>query len=202
MANEILIIRHGETASNAARIVQTPDIPLSDHGSEQARLLGARLAAEGIERILSSDQTRALMTAEAVRDATGVPLDLEPLLQERNFGGIRGTPYSDLGGIDIFAYDYEPPEGETGVVFEKRVDRAWESILAHAAAVDTRLAVVTHGLVCASLATRHLSLDEPVVMGSWKNTSVTIVEGATPWRVLRLNCTDHLEVDSTEGGAV
>lgn len=202
MATEILIIRHGETASNAARIVQTPDIPLSERGAEQARLLGRRLASEGVERILSSDQTRALMTAEALRDAIGVPLDLEPLLQERNFGGIRGTPYSELGGIDIFSPDYAPPDGETGAVFERRVDRAWASIRAHAEAVETRLAVVTHGLVCASLAARHLAVDQPVAMGSWKNTSVTIVAGAAPWRVLRLNCTDHLTDGSTDGGAV
>lgn len=202
MAREILIIRHGETASNAARIVQTPDIPLSDRGREQARRLGERLASEGIERILSSDQTRALMTAEAVRDATRVPLDLEPLLQERNFGEIRGTPYSELGDVNIFAHDYAPPGGETGAMFEARVDRAWSSVVAHAGRVEGRLAVVTHGLVCASLTARHLSSDAPGEIGSWRNASITVVQGAEPWRVVRINCTEHLDDDEGAGGAV
>ena len=29
---QIFLIRHGETAANAARIVQTPDTPLSERG--------------------------------------------------------------------------------------------------------------------------------------------------------------------------
>lgn len=200
MASEILIIRHGETASNAARIVQTPDIPLSERGREQARRLAARLALEGIERILSSDQIRAHMTAEAIRAATDAPLELEPLLQERNFGEIRGTPYAELGGVDIFAHDYAPPGGETGAAFDARVDRAWLAVRSSAAAVPGRLAVVTHGLVCASLAARHLTADETVPRGAWRNTSVTVVEGTPPWRVARLNCTTHLD-DDPHGGA-
>ncbi len=201
MATEILIIRHGETASNAARIVQTPDIPLSERGCQQARRLASRLAAEGIERILSSDQIRAHMTAEAIRAATGAPLELEPLLQERNFGEIRGTPYAELGGVDIFAHDYAPPGGETGATFDARVDRAWHAVRASAATVRGRLAVVTHGLVCASLTARHLATDETVLRGGWRNTSVTSVAGTPPWRVVRLNCTAHLEEHPDKGGA-
>lgn len=202
MAREILIIRHGETASNAARIVQTPDIPLSDRGLAQARQLGRRLRALGIEHILSSDQTRAHMTAEEVRSATGVPLSLEPLLQERNFGEIRGTPYAELGGVDIFAHDYEPPGGETGAVFEARVDDAWQSIRVAAQRTPGRLAVITHGLVCASLTARHLTTEGEAVAGSWRNTSVTVVEGRAPWRVTLLNCTSHLDEDTPDGAAV
>ncbi len=202
MASEILIIRHGETTSNAARIVQTPDIRLSERGQDQARRLARRLAASGVEQILASDHVRARMTAEAVRDATRAPMEIDALLQERNFGDIRGTRYAELGGRDIFAYDFAPPGGETGAVFEARVDRAWTIVRKRAEKVAGRLAVVTHGLVCASLAMRHLLVEGDVAMGGWKNTSLTIVEGAEPWRVLRLNCTDHLDDVSPEGGAV
>ena len=40
----ILLIRHGETALNAARIVQPADTPLSERGIAQARALARRLA--------------------------------------------------------------------------------------------------------------------------------------------------------------
>ena len=202
MAREILILRHGETASNAARIIQTPDIPLSERGQEQARRVADRLAELGIEQILTSDQARAHMTAEAIGAATQAPLTLEPLLQERNFGDIRGTPYAELGGIDIFAQDYAPPGGETGDVFDARVDAAWAQVRARAAEIEGRLAVVTHGLVCASLTARHFSLDGLPVSGRWKNTSLTIVGGAPPWKVALLNCTAHLDADGPEGAAV
>jgi hypothetical protein len=54
--------------------------------------------------------------------------------------------------------------------------------------------VVTHGLVCRSLASRHLCLlDGAMVPERWENTSVTIVECAAPWRVTLLNCVAHLD---------
>ncbi len=187
----LLLIRHGETPSNAARVVQLPDSPLSARGEAQADRLAGRLATHGVGRILSSDLRRAAQTAERLQGATGVPLDWEPLLQERNFGEIRGTAYSELP--DIFAPDYEPPGGETWAVFHRRVDAAWVRVCELAERVEGRLAVVTHGLVCRSLLTRHLtheSGDASELL--FDNTSVTEVAATAPWRVTRLNCTEHL----------
>src|SRR5262245_52138798 len=189
----IFLIRHGETLGNAERIVQRPSIPLSPRGVAQAERLARRLGAEGVGGILSSDLTRAVMTADHLRAATGLPVELDPLLQERNFGDIRGTPYADLG-FDMFAPDYAPPGGETWEVFHSRVDRAWAAVQEVARATPGHLAVVTHGLVCRSLAARHLVL--PVgqeVPERWENTALTIAEGPPPWRVRLLNCIAHLD---------
>src|SRR5512144_1482796 len=100
----IYVIRHGETIGNAARVVQRPDNPLSPLGELQAERLAGRLATAGIARIVASDLARAAGTAERLRQATGAPLEFEPLLHERSFGDIRGTPYSELG-FDMFAPD-------------------------------------------------------------------------------------------------
>jgi probable phosphoglycerate mutase len=191
--HQIFLIRHGETEGNASRIVQRPEIPLSPRGLAQAEALARRLAKESVARIVSSDLARAVGTAERLERATGAPLSFDPLLQERNFGDIRGTAYDDLG-FELFALDYAPPGGETWDVFHARVDRAWEAVRALAAATRGDLAVVTHGLVCRSLAGRHLSLaDGEVVPERWENSSVTIVEGQAPWRVRLLNSIAHLE---------
>jgi probable phosphoglycerate mutase len=189
----IFLIRHGETAGNAARILQHPDIPLSPRGLAQAERLGRRLANAGIAGILSSDLARAAMTAEHLARATGLRVAFEPLLHERNFGDIRGTAYADLG-FDPFDLGYAPPNGESWEVFHARVDRAWARLREVAAATDGHLAVVTHGLVCRSLASRHLALgDGHVVPERWENTSVTIIDGRAPWRVELLNCCVHLD---------
>jgi len=189
----IFLIRHGETEGNAFRIVQRPDSPLSARGVVQAERLARRLAHDGIAQIVSSDLVRAVSTAQRLHDVTGVPLSFEPLLQERNFGDVRGTPYAELG-FDIFAPDYAPPNGETWPVFHARVDRAWERVRALAEATDGNLAVVTHGLVCRSLAGRHLVLPAgETAPERWENTSLTIVECPAPWRVRLLNCIAHLE---------
>jgi len=189
----IFLIRHGETEGNASRIVQRPEIPLSPRGLAQAERLARRLAGESIARIVSSDLARAVTTAEALRSVTGAPLSFEPLLQERNFGDIRGTPYAELG-FDMFAEDYAPPNGETWPVFHVRVDRAWARVQALAATAGGDLAVVTHGLVCRSLAARYLILpDGAAVPERWENTSLTIVDCPAPWHVRLLNCSAHLD---------
>ena len=191
--SRLFLIRHGETEGNALRIVQRPDIPLSFRGIAQAERLARRLASEGIVRIISSDYARAAATAEHLQRATGVPLSFEPLLQERNFGDLRGRAYSELG-FDMFEPDYAPPNGETWPVFHARVDRAWARVQALAAESGGNLAVVTHGLVCRSLAARHLILGEgEQAPERWENTSLTIVDWPAPWRVRLLNCAAHLE---------
>ena len=191
-ARTIVLSRHGETEGNAARIVQLPDAALSPRGVAQAERLALRLAVEGIALILSSDLARAMTTAEHVRRATGAPIAFDPLLQERNFGDLRGTPYSQIG-LDPFAPDFEPPGGESWPIFHSRVDRAWEAIEARAVEIEGPLAVVTHGLVCRSIAERHVVLPAGTIAPErWENTSVTIIDGPTPWRVRLLNCTVHL----------
>jgi probable phosphoglycerate mutase len=201
----IFLIRHGETEGNASRIVQRPEIPLSPRGLAQAEALSRRLAREGVARIVSSDLARAVGTAERLQRTTGAPLTFDPLLQERNFGDVRGTAYDDLG-FDLFAPDFSPANGETWEVFHARVDRAWAVVLALAAATSGTLAVVTHGLVCRSLAGRHLWLEDGLLVPErWENTSVTVVEGVAPWRVRLLNCVVHLEdpeVRPARGSAV
>lgn len=198
----ILLIRHGETALNAARVVQPPDTPLSERGIAQARSLGLRLAAMGVAQILSSDQTRARMTAECVREKTGAPLELDPGLAERNFGDIRGTPYSELE-VDIFGPDYDPPGGESWEQFHRRVDSVWERVVRRVAALQGNLAVVTHGLVCRSLVMRRHRAPElgenPL---AWANTALTIIDSEPPWQVRLLNCVAHLEGGAGEGAPV
>jgi len=196
----VVLIRHGETAANAARVVQRPEVPLSERGMEQAERLAARLAGAGIARILASDLARAAQTAERLAEATGAPVEHEALLQERNFGALRGTPYTDLPG-DLFAPDLHPPGGESWEQFFERVRAAWARVEALAAETSGHLAVVTHGLVCQAVVTRHaapLGDDAPLGFG-WANTSVTVLEPPAPWRVRLLNCTAHLEQVATKG---
>lgn len=188
----ILLIRHGETALNAARVVQPEDTPLSKRGQEQASRLAARVAELGVERVLSSDLARACSTAEAVARATGAPIEHTSLLQERNFGAIRGQPYAEIGG-DIFARDYVPPGGEGWPEFEIRVRNAWRLVVELALPLRGNLAIVTHGLVCRSIAEQFLSLpvgqDVPL---RWGNTSLTLCTSTAPHTVHLLNCVEHL----------
>lgn len=189
----ILLIRHGETSGNANRVIQTPDTPLSPRGIAQARRLAQRLAGRDLGAIVSSDLARARMTAEALGEATGLTLELDPGLQERNFGELRGTPYVQLES-DPFAQGYLPPGGESWEALHLRVDAVWERITQRASEIPGDLVVVTHGLVCHSLVTRRLALPPGMQPPpGFANTSVTELDAQPPWRVRLLNCTAHLD---------
>lgn len=187
----IFLVRHGETASNVARIVQLPDEPLSARGRAQAARLAARLADLGVAAIVTSDLPRARSTAEVVAAATGAPLEVWPELRERDFGELRGRAYATLE-VDLFAPDLAPPGGETWATFEARVERAWERVRERARSAPGNLAVVTHGLVCRAIVER-LTTARPLVAPA--NASLTIVSaGADAAHVVELvACTAHLD---------
>jgi broad specificity phosphatase PhoE len=199
----IYLVRHGETAPNAARVFQLPETRLSERGLEQAERVARRLADLGIGLVLTSDFARAAMTAERLAARAGAPLEVEPLLQERDFGLLRGRPYAELGA-QAFTADYEPPGGESWRAFEARVDRAWERVLAAAARAPGSLAVVTHGLVCYSLASRRLHLPTGAdPRRGFRNTSVTVVDPEPPFAVSLLACAAHLEsLEAASGDGV
>ena len=192
----ILLIRHGETPLNAARIVQFPDTPLSERGREQADRLARRLAAHPVRAILASDYRRARMTAEAVARETGAPIDFTATLRERNFGTLRGQSHDEIGA-EMLSPDLEPPEGESLPVFFGRVASAWDEATAFAEKVEGDTAVVSHGLVCRAVIERHVGFASGIEPADalWENTALTILEpgnGREPWQVVRLACAKHL----------
>jgi 2,3-bisphosphoglycerate-dependent phosphoglycerate mutase len=93
------LVRHGETAFNAERRFQTPDVPLSDNGRAQAAVVAEVLAenASGAALILASDYERTQETARIIAARLALPIVLEPALRERNFGIARGKLYSEIG---------------------------------------------------------------------------------------------------------
>ena len=91
-------VRHGETAGNAERRFQTPDVPLSEAGRAQALAVAATLRdTTNATAILASDYCRTMETAAAIGERLGLPIIEEPALRERNFGIARGQLYADIG---------------------------------------------------------------------------------------------------------
>lgn len=194
----IILIRHGETDLNAARVVQPAATPLGARGRRQAAAVGRRMADAGLAAILASDLPRCFQTAEAVAAETGLPIETDPVLHERNFGDLRGRAYDTLG-FELLAEGVEPPNGESWPMFRARVARAFDAMLAYRAGLDGPLAVVTHGLVIKALLEDHLRLPAgtsiPERVG---NTSVTRFTASAPFAVDIVNCTQHLEGDAAD----
>lgn len=185
----IILIRHGETPLNRARILQPPDTPLSDLGLAQAGAMAQRLSAEPIDRIVSSDMTRAAQTAAALGEALNLPVQHTDVLHERSFGDLRGKKFSELG-FDPMAPDYAPPNGESWPAFYERVSRAFDYVIEQALQSEQTLAVVSHGLVIREMIRRHLQSDAPPER--LENTSVTMFDRRAPYAVSLLACDAHL----------
>lgn len=200
----ILLVRHGETDGNAARILQRPDVPLNERGMGQAEQLARRLSARGFVCILCSDLLRARMTAAPLAARSGIAIEQSPLLQERNFGDLRGVPYAELTE-DPFGADFAPSNGEDWPTFHGRVADAFALIVNRRRSLTGTLVVVTHGLVCRALVERHAQMPAGVVVPErFDNTGITALDEDPPYGVSLINCTRHLanspEMD-LQGGA-
>ena len=93
----VVVLRHGETDHNAARIWQGHlDTRLSERGLQQADAVGPAIAALSPDRIVSSDLTRARLTAESVGRACGIPVELDPRFREIDVGAWQGLTAAEV----------------------------------------------------------------------------------------------------------
>jgi len=158
----LILIRHGETAWNREERIQGQlDAPLNALGVRQAALTAQALMAggwfEGVEEIVSSDLSRALDTASAIAEISGLPLRQERSLRERHFGELQGITYAewrqaDAEGLARFRAgdpDYGPPGGETARDFLRRCVEAVTHLVMSAS--GSHVLAVTHGGVISSL---------------------------------------------------
>ncbi len=93
----IVVLRHGETTHNADGIWQGQlDTPLSERGLRQADAVGAAVAALSPDRIVSSDLSRARLTAESVGRACGIPVVVDPRFREVHAGEWQGLTSAEV----------------------------------------------------------------------------------------------------------
>jgi len=195
----LLLIRHGETPLNVARILQPADTPLSARGIEQALALAARLAAMQVGAIVASDLPRARHTAEIIAAATGASIESSELLRERNFGDWRGLAYDTLPA-DPLVMTAAPPGGESAAEFDARVARAFAFVVQQASMMRPgALAVVSHGLVIRAMLAAHIEmpagLASPTHLG---NTGLSVCAAEPPHRASLVNCTRHLDSSTND----
>jgi probable phosphoglycerate mutase len=149
---ELILIRHGETDANRElRFQGHIDVPLNDIGHEQARRLALRLERESVQRLVSSDLTRARQTAAPAALQLGMEIVPSATLREQHFGVVEGMRADEIRSQHPRAWedwlqfreDHAMPEGESPRQFHARIMDALASIaVAHA---GQRVLIVTHG---------------------------------------------------------
>ena len=157
-----LLVRHAESTWNAEHRFQgqASEVPLSEHGIEQADALGRWLATQGLKRvhIYSSDMLRARHTAEAIARALGGNINYSPALREINVGCWQGLTRDEVearwpGEIEARDLDIEnhriPGGGECGAELRERAYSFYSELLPKHRG-DT-LIIVSHGGTLAAL---------------------------------------------------
>jgi broad specificity phosphatase PhoE len=141
----VVLARHGNSVLNLEQRVNgdpAVDVPLTDEGREQARLLGAQLAHIDLDLCVHTRFGRTRETAALAVAGRHVPMEVEPLLDDVDIGDLEGWPIEryralkrDLGRKRPF------PGGEALDDAARRYARAFRALVERNAA---RVLVVCH----------------------------------------------------------
>jgi probable phosphoglycerate mutase len=165
-AKRVVVWRHGQTHFNkTGRMQGQRDVPLDADGLEQAAAAAQELAQLKPAKIISSDLQRASVTAQALGDLAGVPVQVDPRLRERGFGLWEDLTFDDIAARWPEEHQrWRRGEEVPSVAMEPRAAvavRALEAVQEAVAAVndDELIVVATHGATAACIVTGLLELD-------------------------------------------
>jgi probable phosphoglycerate mutase len=207
-ATEILLVRHGQSASfiegQPFELVDGQgDPPLSAHGHEQARLVARRLRTVPIDAIYVTTLQRTRQTIDPLAAAIGIEPDVEPDLREVHLGEWEGGLYRKMAAERHPAFaemnttqDWGAvPGAETSTELRTRVRRAIERI--HVNHPGQRIIAVSHGGAIGAVLAEATGA-RSLAFATADNASISqlIVHGDR-WIVRRFNDTSHLDADLT-----
>jgi len=202
---KILLARHGETPWNAeGRYQGQIDIPLSETGIRQAKLLGERLQDAVITRAVASPLSRAKATAEFALGEKRIPmLKLDEGLKEIAHGDWEGLLASEIRERDVDrlnAWRNDPASvlmpGEGGENLQMVFDRSWAAFerACEGLGDEDTLLIVAHDAVNRVLLCRILGLPfEKLWSFRQAPTTLNLLEGSSvdSLEVVRLNDCNH-----------
>jgi probable phosphoglycerate mutase len=155
MPARLILIRHGETAwSLSGQHTGRTDIPLTDHGEQQARTLTRFVAECALDRVWTSPSQRARRTGALA--TAGSASGIEPDLAEWDYGAYEGRRTVEIQqerpGWNVFRDGC--PGGELPDAVTARADR----LLTRLRDASGSIALFTHGHFGAALAVRWIGL--------------------------------------------
>jgi glucosyl-3-phosphoglycerate phosphatase len=198
VSRRVVVVRHGRTAYNHEDRWQGQlDVPLDDVGRHQAALMAPQVGSLDPVAIVSSDLSRARVTADAIAATTGLPVREDPRLREINAGQWQG-----LTGAEVRArFPEETERVRVGEDIRRGVDgETWGELGARVAAGLRDLAVglpaksvgvaVTHGAAARAGIGVLLGLpfEQWRVLGGLGNCAWAVVEEQSfGWRLVGWN---------------
>lgn len=152
----VYVARHGETAwSLSGQHTGLTDLPLTENGRENARLLGKRLQGLKFAKVLSSPLQRAANTCELA--GFGSEAQTDPDLVEWNYGDYEGLRREEIVARrpDWMIFRDGCPGGESPAQVAARADRVLERLRR----VQGNVLLFSSGHILRMLAARWLGLE-------------------------------------------
>lgn len=152
----IYLARHGETEwSLSGQHTGLTDLPLTQHGEENARTLGQRLAGKNFAKVFTSPLQRASRTCELAGFANAAEVDRD--LVEWNYGKYEGRKSADIHKErpDWQLFRDGCPEGESLAEIGARADRVVQRLRA----INGDVLVFSSGHFLRMLVARWLGLE-------------------------------------------
>ena len=128
---QLFIVRHGETEwSRDGRHTSVTDLPLTDHGVQQARALNGHLTPGEFQLVLSSPRRRALDTAELAGFTGEHAPVVDEDLTEWFYGDYEGLTSDTIHETDPgwTVWSAPVPGGETADQVSARLTRVVERV--------------------------------------------------------------------------
>jgi broad specificity phosphatase PhoE len=145
MKRLFVLARHGESTLNVSRTVNGDpdvDVPLTEKGRRESRLLGDQLRNVPIDVCIVTRFGRTRETAEIALGTRGVRFDVEPLFDDVDVGDLEGESIDDYRAWKRAHTRADPfPAGESLDAAAVRYGRAFGSLLARP---ETTILVVAH----------------------------------------------------------
>ena len=103
----IFLIRHAEAEGNIYRRAHGHyEGQITGRGFTQMEFLRKRFEAETIDAVYSSDLTRTRVTASALAEPRGLPIDTTERIREVNIGVWEDLPWGEIEHSDPEQFDY------------------------------------------------------------------------------------------------
>lgn len=101
MSRLVGLVRHG-SHDELGRVLsgRTSDVALNDAGRDEAWALAGAVASAGIAGVLSSPRRRTVETAAILGSGLGLSPQIDPALDEIDFGAWSGRDFADLSGAE------------------------------------------------------------------------------------------------------
>ena len=151
MTCRIQLVRHGQVHADwRNRIYGCLDVPLSDHGEDEARRAAAFLEPLQIDRVISTGLSRSTFGAGCIASSRGLQVQTEPDLREIERGAWAGLTFEELeaeypGAFEAWnhsPWDQHPERGESLGQLMERVAPCLQRIAR--ANVGRTVAIVAH----------------------------------------------------------